>query len=249
MLRLNWILGLAAAGLVAACSPAAMRDPGADTAARSAFDKARSYPTSDLPATPPRARSPVNTAAVTLLGQGSTVRMTDEYDFGDRKALVYTEVHKAAGQSDWKLIAFQTRVATARELAANGFTLAGKSPVQLLLLLYLAACAALMIAALVKVIRTPGLRRKWLWGILAFLGVGSIQMDWTTGHLALVPLTIQIIGLGVMRGPSSFAPWIVSATLPVGAALILAGVWANPARAKPSRSKSPSKTAPASPPW
>jgi hypothetical protein len=35
-----------------------------------------------------------------------------------------------------------------------------------------------------------------------------------------------------MKGLSAFSPWVLTATLPVGAVLILTGLWANPRRAR-----------------
>jgi hypothetical protein len=164
---------------------------------------------------------------------GRAVNATDEYDFGDRTALVQTQLELPAGSAQWRISGFHVQTATAKELEANRFLAAGKPPLQYLGLLAAICSPMLMIAALVKVIRTKGLRRKWLWGILAFVGLTSFQMNWTTGQVNFNPLTVQLIGFGVVKALSAFAPWIITMTVPIGALLILTGVWGNPKRAKP----------------
>jgi hypothetical protein len=117
---------------------------------------------------------------------------------------------------------FNVQVATDAELAANDFKLAGKPPRQLLFLAYAAVAPLLMLAALVGVMRTPGLRWKLAWAIAAFAGVGQLAMNWTTGVLALNPLSLQLLGAGVIRaGDTRFVPWTVLATVPVGAVVVL----------------------------
>jgi len=92
-----------------------------------------------------------------------------------------------------------------------------------------------MLAALVKVIRTRDLKRKWLWWIASFFGVTTLQMNWATGHLATNVLTVQLIGAGMVKGPSQFSPWLLTVTLPIGALLILTRVWANPEKSAETR--------------
>jgi len=110
--------------------------------------------------------------------------------------------------------------------------LAGKQPAQYVFLAAALLSPLAMIAALVKVVRTKGLRRKWLWGGAAFFGVASLQMNWASGEIAVNTLTVQLLGAGAQTGFSRFDPWFITMTLPIGAALILAGLWANPARAR-----------------
>jgi hypothetical protein len=164
---------------------------------------------------------------------GRVINFSDEYDFRGKTALVNTQLQLPSGARQWQLSGFHVQTATAQELAVNRFLAPGKSPLQFLGLLLAIASPLLMIAALVKVIRARGLRRKWLWGILAFGGLMSLQMNWTTGQVNFNPLTVQLIGFGVTKSLSAFAPWMITMTLPIGALLILTGVWGNPKRARP----------------
>ena len=166
-------------------------------------------------------------------GQGEMLEVVQDYDFGDRVALVDTSMTRAAAGQGWVARGINVRVATRQELAAHAFTLQGKPASCYLALAALAASLGLMIAALVKVIRTRGLKRKWLWGILSFIGLFSFHVNWTNGAWLIQWITVQIIGLGVVRGASPFSDWIVTFTLPLGALLILFGVVAKPPKIKP----------------
>lgn len=165
-------------------------------------------------------------------GDGKMLVERDEYDFGDKIVQMDTSLHQPQGGGAWETVGFHVQAATLDQLSVNSFSFKNRNPIQFLFLLLVIVSPGLMVWALVKVIRTKGLKRKWLWGILAFAGVFSFQMNWATGQIISNWLTVQLIGAGVVRGPSLFDPWVLTMTLPVGAVLILTGLWANPARAR-----------------
>lgn len=155
--------------------------------------------------------------------------------------MVDVRLHRPANRPAWQVQGFHVQAATTAQLAPLKFTLSGKSALQYFFLAFVVASPLLMVAALIKVIRSQGLRRKWLWGILAFGGLAIFQMNWATGQVTYQLISLQLIGAGAVRGLSSFSPWILSATIPVGAVLILTGIWANPRRArKATPTESPS---------
>jgi hypothetical protein len=134
-------------------------------------------------------------------------------------------------EREWLVLGFNVNVASSAQLAANDFTLVGKGFLQYLFLAAMVGVPAIMLAAAVKVLRASGLRRKWLWIAIACFGVCGATMNWTTGAVSLKLLSVQVLGSGFMRGSSRFAPWLLTTSLPVGAVLILAGIWGNPRRA------------------
>ena len=240
--------------MLASCNPL-VRDPQVDREAQSVFDQLRHHRDAQLiarldpairgtapaqlpaihsyvPPGEPRGRKAIGTNTLKVAGKGETVSTTDEYDYGDRTVAVEVRLYRPAGQQGWQVQGFHVQAATAAQLAPNRFSLSGKSAIQYLFLALTIVSPLVMVAALVKVIRTPGLKRKWLWGILAFAGLVALRMNWTTGELTYQLITVQFIGAGAMRGLSAFSQWVLSATIPVGAILILAGIWANPRRAR-----------------
>lgn len=167
----------------------------------------------------------------------ASAAMASEHDYGNRVVLARTSLSRASEDDAWQVESFHAQVATDAELAVNDFSLVGKEAKQYLFLIAAVASPLAMVIALIKVIRTPGLRRKWLWGIAAFFGVTQVQMNWATGAVGFNLITVQLLGAGATTGFSRFDPWFISMTLPVGAVLILARVWANPAKARPRASK------------
>jgi hypothetical protein len=163
---------------------------------------------------------------------GQTLDTTDVYDFGDRRVVALTSMHRSAASEAWRVQAFNVRVFLERDLAANRFALSGKSPVQYFFLAATIAAPLAMIAALIKVIRRKRLKRKWLWGVAAFAGAVTLHMNWTTGQVDFQLLSLQLLGAGAMTSAPGLSPWVLTFTLPIGAALILVGLWANPRRAK-----------------
>jgi hypothetical protein len=243
------------AAVVAACNPAtALRKDGIDTQVQATFEqlrnddprfeqrftpelvrtaraediaKIRSY----VPKTPIRLHKAVSTN-IYRSDKLDAVETADEYDLGDRTVLMTLRLEKAPGDPAWRIAGYHIQSATKAELAANNFGLARKSAWQLLFLALTVLSPLVMVAGLVKVVRTPGLRRKWLWGVIAFAGAFQFQMNWYSGQTFINYLTIQLIGAGVVKAGSSFAPWMLTFTLPVGAVLILLGVLGKPKPAK-----------------
>jgi hypothetical protein len=191
-----------------------------------------------LPKEPPRETKFLGRHQLSMMNSGQTLEATDLYLFKDAKVVVSGRMARASDAQPWRVQGFNVRLLTPAELAANAFTFAGKGPAHYAFLAATIAAPLLMIAALVKVIRRRGLRRKWLWGILAFAGAVTLTMNWTTGAVAVKWLSVQLIGAGVSAAaPDGLAPWFATFTLPIGALLILTGVWANPARARPPKDK------------
>lgn len=185
-----------------------------------------------MPAQRPDKVEAVGHQLMVAAGAGETLSTTDVYQFGASKALVSTVLHRAKGAAAWQVQGFNFRLFRPQDLAANRFTLAGKPLTQDLFLAAMIAALLAMVAALAMVIRRKGLRRKWLWGVVAFAGVFTLRMNWTTGAFEFQPLSLQLIGAGATTQIEGMTPWILSFTVPVGAILILTGVWANPARAR-----------------
>lgn len=185
-----------------------------------------------LPKEPPTRVQVIGRTMSTMTNAGDTLQDQELFEFGARKAVVSALLHRANGTSPWKVKVFNVKFFTPAELQANAFTFRGKTALHFAFLLATIASPIAMIAALVKVIRRKGLRRKWLWGLLSFVGLFSFAMNWSTGAVSINWLTVQIIGAGFVSAAPGLAPWMLTFTLPVGALLILFGVWANPARAR-----------------
>ena len=189
-----------------------------------------------LPREAPSKITGLNRNYIAMVNAGETQDVVDIYEFKSFKGVVSGRLHRASKTQPWKVQGFHVRLLTARDLEVNAFTFSGKGPLHYAFFAAAIAAPLLMVAALVKVIRRKGLKRKWLWGILAFVGAVTLHLNWTTGVVTVKWLTVQLIGAGVTSAAAGgLAPWVASFTLPIGAILILTGVWANPARAKAAK--------------
>ncbi|WP_426030319.1 hypothetical protein [Caulobacter sp. DWP3-1-3b2] len=186
--------------------------------------KVRAY----IPAGEPSLGKAVGWNYLSMVGKGKTATLAHEYDYPGKVVLARVALARPEGAKAWLMTGFNAQVATMEELKALKFSLAGKHYTQYVFLAGLAASLGLMLAALIKVIRIKGLKRKWLWGIAAFAGVGSLQMNWFNAVFSWKLVNIALLGAGVVRGGSRFDPWILTFIVPLGAVLILTGVWAKP---------------------
>jgi hypothetical protein len=238
---------------LAACQPAAKPDAAAVAANRTLFDQIRTGqdqavlsqlpagPKRDemtavltrlktvIPPTQPVSATPVGASLATTPG-GRVEVLVMEYDFPQRTVRLATTLAEPKGTQGWKLANFNLMEASHQELAPNTLSLDHRSPAQLAFFALAITSPLLMLAAFVKVLRTPGLANKWLWAAFAFVGLFSFQMNWTTGALLIQWMSLEIVGFWMAHGPSRFDPWLMSATVPIGALLILGGLVARKPR-------------------
>ena len=198
---------------------------------------------STIPLGVPRGSKVVGASSVATANQGTSAALRVEYDYGDRLTLFQAQLFQAPKAQVWQVRGFHLLTATAKELSANDLTFRGKNAAQIAFFVYAIISPLLMLAALLKVILTPGLRHKWFWGLLSFVGLFTLGMNWTLGQLTVLWVSLQFIGFSIASGVSRFDPWVVKATFPLGALLILAGVWGNPVkRAKAAGRPSPTSS-------
>lgn len=74
--------------------------------------------------------------------------------------------------------------------------------------------------SLIKCIRTPNLKRKWLWVLFIIFGFCNFQFNWTAQKFIFHPVSFQLFSVSYFRY-SIYAPLIMSFAIPVGAILFL----------------------------
>lgn len=155
----------------------------------------------------------------TLWTTGRTIKLVRyELTYSD-EGMLYEARLKQSDGGPWRLEHFNLNRATNDELAANRFTLA-KPPVQILFMLLMVAAVVTMLTAFVSTLLAPRFKRKWLWAIVSLIGLCTLGLDWTTGRVWVEPLSLNLIGAGVVRpGYLGFFPWTLKFSLPIGAAL------------------------------
>lgn len=166
-------------------------------------------------------REPV---AVKLVGSQTShepgvtiVNTTFEYDYGDQWLLANVAIRKEGTKRS--IVGFRVTPNTQSLASAQRFTLAGKGVVQYLVLGTAITAALLSFYALLACIRAKLPGRKWPWILFIVCGIGRITVNWTTGEWSFVPLSVQLFSASAFA--NVYGPWMISASLPIGAVLFL----------------------------
>lgn len=89
-------------------------------------------------------------------------------------------------------------------------------PVGLLWIALATMSAGLSIGSALFVGSRRGMPRRFVWSLVALVGVGAFRLNWTTGATEIALLQLLLAGAGVLR-PSVAAPWILTFGIPIGA--------------------------------
>ena len=103
----------------------------------------------------------------------------------------------------------------------SAFTFEGKSPLHYVVLALAIAVPSFIVYSLVLCLRTPVVKRKWLWLLFVAIGFVQLSFNWTSGAYGVQLISFALLGGGFSRaGP--FAPLILHVAVPVGAIVFLA---------------------------
>jgi len=160
---------------------------------------------------------------VTVLGyyvnagtEGTHFDITYEYQFSGSWVEAQLSWQRVDGQP--RILRFDVKALDHSVEEENALTFKAKGPLHYLVFLFGAFAAVLSLVALVKCIRTKGLRQKWLWIIFIIFGIGSFVLNWTTGEWHINLLSLQLFSFSAAEFSG---PWIVSVSAPVGAVVFL----------------------------
>ncbi|MCD6310654.1 MAG: hypothetical protein J7M18_08050 [Candidatus Eremiobacteraeota bacterium] len=97
----------------------------------------------------------------------------------------------------------------------DDFALGNKSPLHYLVLLLSIVIPLFIIYSLIACIRS-NVGNKWWWILFIIFGIGKIVLNWATGAITFVPISLVLLGAGIIR-PELFCPWYLFIGVPVGA--------------------------------
>jgi len=121
------------------------------------------------------------------------------------------------GDKTPKLLNFDCQKLSHRLQDTNAFTFKGKIPSHYIMLTLTALTPLLILLTFIRCMRQP-IKAKWLWLTFILVGLITISMNWTSGAIEITLLHAQILGASIFRG-NMFSPWIITFSLPIGAAL------------------------------
>jgi hypothetical protein len=154
----------------------------------------------------------------------STFKGSDRYNadliyqlHGERWAIVDLRVERRQGALLVTGMHVETTSSSVAEM--NSFSFSGKSARFYLVVFGAIISFLCCLTALIFVLRTNMMPRRWLWSIIALIGVCQYSINWSTGEGSWSLLRVQLFGAGALRSGTS--PWLVSFSLPLGAAWAL----------------------------
>lgn len=141
---------------------------------------------------------------------------TFEYHFSEGWNLANAAFRKAGDK--YEVIGLNVYQAEMSQKEFHAFNLSNKSLFHYLILLMAIIVPLFILVSTYFCIQTPIPKRKWLWVIFILAGVSAIKINWTTGQYAIQLLSIHLLGAAA-GAASPHAPWIISASIPLGAIL------------------------------
>jgi hypothetical protein len=133
-------------------------------------------------------------------------------------ALVRVAIDREDGAA--QIVGLYVNPMTVRAEDLNAFSLAGKSPLQYLVLVLAVLSLLTIVVSEVVLFRTKWVRWKWLWAVACLFGIGQISVDWSTGDLGFMPIYINLLGAFAFKA-GFLASWKVGFALPIASIIFL----------------------------
>lgn len=147
----------------------------------------------------------------------STINLSFEYHY-PTKWLVTNVALKQQGDSR-TIVGFHVYPQSTSLEERNRFRLAGKTPLEYLVLVLAVVVPLFIIFTLIVCIRTKLRGRKWPWVLFILFGVGRLAVNWTTGEWSTGLLSFQLFGAS--GAAQLYGPWILAVSVPIGAMIFL----------------------------
>jgi hypothetical protein len=147
----------------------------------------------------------------------NSVNTTFEFDFGGKWFLINVAVKSKDGTKT--IVGFHVNPEARSLEDQNRFNLSGKSAAQYIVLGTAITAALFSLYALLLCVSTKLPGRKWPWVLFIIFGIGKVTVNWSTAQWGVAPVSVQLFSASAMSAFSG--PWLVSASLPLGAIVFL----------------------------
>ena len=148
-----------------------------------------------------------------------TANVAIEYTYPNSKWMVASAT--LSGETGgFRILAFNVVPLSAPLAELNAFTFSGKSVSHYLFFLLTLCAFGISAYAFIRCIRTPGVRRKWLWAIFTLIGLVAFTINWSSGVISINALRFNLLSAEFARA-GWLGPWGITFYIPVGAIVFL----------------------------
>ena len=153
-------------------------------------------------------------------GSGSrTANVAIEYTFSGSRWLVASAT-LSGEPGAFRILAFNLESLSAPLAELNAFTFKDKGVLHYLFFLLTVSALGVSAFAFVRCVRTPGIKRKWLWAIFTLFGVVAFTLNWSNGAVSVDVLRFNLLSAGYARA-GWLGPWGITFCIPLGALIFL----------------------------
>ena len=151
-----------------------------------------------------------------------------------KAALIFARVE--VSDDGTKLTFFNVQKAPLNLMDRYPFVLFGISFFHYIFLVLVIAVPLFMAYSAYVAIRAK-LKRRWLWAVFSFVGVGQATLFWLPGPitsqmLKFKLLAIKLLGFGIAKAPI-YDPWHLTTTVPIGAFIVYLKVRSKKKKSEP----------------
>jgi hypothetical protein len=125
-----------------------------------------------------------NFGAASSGASSRTATIAIEYTFPDSRWMVASAT-LSGDPGSFRILAFNVEPIPAPLAELNSFTFKGKSFSHYVFLLLTLCAFGISVYAFVRCIRTPGIRRKWLWATFTLIGLVAFTINWSSGAVSV----------------------------------------------------------------
>jgi hypothetical protein len=154
-------------------------------------------------------------------GSGSTDRfyvMTYQMEYTTEWILARVSLSKKANQ--WLVSGLNIEYTPHSALVSLDFTLTDKTVLHYVFFTLSVIVPCFVLATLVVCYKTKVDGRKWLWYFAILICFANFKLNWSTGEVAIQPLSISLFGASFSRS-GLLAPWVIGFGLPLGAIVFI----------------------------
>ena len=155
--------------------------------------------------------------ASTKGSSGTQYNLSYEYEYAG--AWLLTNMVLERNQDGLQVLGFHAQPLQRSLESMSAFTLAGKGPVHWLFLALIVAVPLFCVYAFVACLRTPDLKRKWLWAVFTLIGMVTVTLNWGSGAVDFHLINFQLFGASAIN--NGYSPWLLSISFPLGAVWFL----------------------------